>query len=215
MDRETAAAYENQAAAWIERRRPEWLTDGRFDAFAARLPAGARVADLGCGPGWYAEALRARGAKPIALDLSRAMLADAARRAPEVPRVRADLRALPFARASLDGAWAIKCYQHLPLAELPAALAALRRALRAGAAVLLTLSNLEASEPTPSEREAGFAERRFADDDLPGRLFTLLDRSRALRLVESAGFEVLGHEAIGGRNGFWHWLPLACARGGA
>lgn len=85
MDARTAAAYDAQAAAWIERRRPQWLEDGRFDAFAARLP-------------------------------------DAAHRAPGVPLVRADLHALPLARASLDGAWAVNCYQHLSLRELPVAI---------------------------------------------------------------------------------------------
>jgi TDG/mug DNA glycosylase family protein len=212
MDGRTALAYEAEAARWVERRRPQWLDDGRLDAFAARLPAGALVADLGCGPGWYAEAFRARGLRAIALDLSAAMLADAARRAPDVPRVRADLHALPFARGSLDGAWAMKCYQHLPLAELPLALARLHRALRPGASVALTLANLDAADASPQEREAGAIERRFEGEELRGRLFSLLDRAQVFRFLEGAGFRITGHETTGGHNRFWHWLELERAR---
>ncbi len=208
MDARTAAAYEAEAARWIGRRRPEWLDDGRLDAFAGRLPAGALVADLGCGPGWYAEAFRARGLRALALDLSAAMLADVGQRAPGLPRVRADLHALPFAAGSLDGAWAVKCYQHLPLVELPVALARLHSALRPGAPVQLTLANLDATDTSPEERAAGAFERRFEGEELRGRLFSLLDRAQAFRILEAAGFQVTAHETTGGQNRFWHWLTL-------
>lgn len=67
-----------------------------------RLPwrAGWRVLDVGCGAGRHAHALAAAGARPIGLDLSRALL----RRAREaaVPLVRADMRRLPVRAGSMD-----------------------------------------------------------------------------------------------------------------
>jgi TDG/mug DNA glycosylase family protein len=212
MDPKTAHAYESAAGVWVEQRRPEWLDDGRLDAFARDLRPGARVADLGCGPGWYAEALRTRGFRPIAADLSAAMLAEAGRRAPDVPRVRADLFALPFARGSLDAAWAVKCYQHLPLAELPVALARLHGALRRGGSLRLTLANLAAAESASlAERARGIGEQRFDDAAMQGRLFTLLDADTARALVVGAGFDRVRCEAIGRRD-FWLWIEARRAR---
>jgi TDG/mug DNA glycosylase family protein len=211
MDVRTARQYETAAAAWVEARRPEWLDDGRLDAFTARLGAGARVADLGCGPGWYAQAFRDRGLRPVAVDVSAAMLGEAARRAPTVSLVRGDLYALPFARASLDAAWAPKCYQHLPLAELPVGLARLHDALRPGARVCLTLANLAAVQASDAERARGVAEHRFDDAAMQGRLFTLLDAAAASALVRGAGFDRVRSEIVG-RNGFWHWIEARRAR---
>lgn len=67
-----------------------------------RLPwrAGWRVLDVGCGAGRHARALAAAGARPIGLDLSRALLLRA--REAAVPLVRADMRRLPVRAASVD-----------------------------------------------------------------------------------------------------------------
>ena len=133
VDRVTARIYEERADDWIARRGPRAIEDGSLDGFASLLPDSARVADLGCGPGWYAAHLRASGFRVVAFDLSRAMLDAAGRRHPGMDRVRGDLVALPFADGSLDAAWAAASYQHLPGGELPVALARLHAALRVGA----------------------------------------------------------------------------------
>lgn len=69
---------------------------------AGALPwrAGWRVLDVGCGAGRHARALVRAGARPVGLDLSRALL----RRAREVgiPLIRADMRRLPVRPASFD-----------------------------------------------------------------------------------------------------------------
>ena len=71
---------------------------------APRLPSDGIVLDGGCGPGRHLLALRERGFQPVGLDRSRALLGEAAARAPDLVRslVRGDLRALPFR----DGAFA-------------------------------------------------------------------------------------------------------------
>ena len=214
MDRRTAEAYESGAAEWIARRRPRALRDGRLDAFLAGLPRGALIADLGCGPGWYAAAMRRRGYRAVAVDGCAAMLAAAGARDRRLARVRADLAALPFAREALDGGWALNCYSHVPRRELALALADLHRVLRPGAPVALTLTNLDAL------RDADSGRRRTGDDDeierrstealMAGRLFTAVTRARAVALLTGAGFTgVRTHQVA---DTFWLGLTARRAR---
>src|SRR5690348_14368613 len=77
----TRAAYDRIAPAYVERNGgppPPQLIATR-DRFAAMLPPGARVLDLGCGPGIQTAWLRERGLRPVGGDLSTGMLEQARR----------------------------------------------------------------------------------------------------------------------------------------
>ena len=210
MDRRTAEIYERHAGEWIAQR--DVSADGRrrLNEFATGLRRGARVADLGCGPGWYAALLRRRGLEVVALDLSRAMLREARVRARGVALVRGDLARLPFARASLDAAWARNTYMHLPESQLPATFAELHRVLRPGARVRLSLANLEALAPTARERERGLVARRGGEPRFRGRLFVARDARGWCDLFEGAGFDSIELEP--GHEPFWLWLSARRAR---
>ena len=205
MDRPTAAAYARHAGEWIAARGPSPLATKRLERFAARLRRGARVADLGSGPGWYAEILQAGGLASVALDLTREMLREAGRRYPHLPRVQADLGALPFARGSFDGAWAINCLSHLSAAELPLALAHLHHSLRVDGFIEFTLVDLETVDPTADELCRGTTQRRFDDDRFGGRLFTAVTKDRARVLLEGAGFDRIRIERPEQRP-VWLWI---------
>lgn len=207
MDERTRAIYQRGARRWVAARRPDALADGRLAAFVRRLGRGSRVADLGCGPGWYAAALGQAGMRVVALDSSEAMLSIAAQSAAATVRVCADLAALPFTRGSLDGAWAINCYCHVPLAELPLALAELHAAVRPGGAVELTLPRLEAFEGMRDRGGEGQARSRRGE--LPGRLFIGVTETRARALLHAAGFEHV--RATRHERGFW--ICLRARRG--
>ncbi len=198
MDRQTARVYEREAQRWIDARSPRPLVKRRLSALAKQLTPGARVADLGSGPGWYAASMSRLGLRPVAVDLSAAMLRAAGRRMPGLPRVRADLAELPIARESLAAAWAINCYMHLPAAQLPIALAHLHAAIEVGGRVELTLPSLEHSR------------RSRVDDRFPGRLFTVLSPDQIVHLFECAGFEGVQVDAL--RSGFWLWVRAQRAR---
>jgi SAM-dependent methyltransferase len=83
----------------------------RNDAEAGRLVSllvrtlpwrsGWRVLDAACGAGRHLLALEQAGVRPIGFDLSAALLRRA-REASRRPLVRADLRAIPFRRGSMD-----------------------------------------------------------------------------------------------------------------
>jgi SAM-dependent methyltransferase len=74
-DRHVAAV-----CAWLEGTRPR------------------AVLDLACGAGRHTEALRRRGLRALGVDLSLTLLA----LRPDLPRVRGDMRCLPFTRDSFD-----------------------------------------------------------------------------------------------------------------
>lgn len=203
-DPRTREIYEREAREWIARRGPRAVEDGRLDRFAARLSPGSRVADLGCGPGWYASAFAERGFRSFALDLSAAMLAEV----PDgLPRVRANLLELPFGNRSLDAAWAHSCYQHLPLAALPGALAQLQRALRVDGRVELTLARIP-QDATEQERNAGEAERRQQTGAHAGRLFSHHSPESIATLMEGAGFSDPDVSALPGD----FWLSVSAQR---
>ncbi len=104
---------------------------GLMAAFTARLPAGADVADLACGPARDGARLAEAGYRIAGIDRSAGMLAIAARALPG--RVaQADLRYLPLAAASLDGIWCCAALLHIPHGGTMTALREIRRVLRPG-----------------------------------------------------------------------------------
>jgi len=63
--------------------------------------AGLRVLDVACGAGRHARAVEERGARPVGLDLSWALLTRA-RTVTRAPLIRADMRWLPIRPATID-----------------------------------------------------------------------------------------------------------------
>jgi len=210
VDRRTARVYERHAAVWIARRRVSADARRRLDGLSRELRSGARVADLGCGPGWHAALLRKRGFEVIGLDFASTMLREARVRARGVDLVRGDLAHLPFARASLDAAWARNSYMHLPAGELPGALAELQRVLRPGARVRMSLGNLDVLAPSAREREVGLVSRRGGEARFRGRLFVGRDARGWRDLFEGAGFRAIRIEP--GHEPFWLWVSARRAR---
>jgi len=132
--------YDDMAAGYAVRFGSELSgpdSDTEFlDAALARLPAGP-VLDVGCGPAQVSRYLIARGRAAIGLDLSRAMLAQAARLVPAARLIAADLAELPVRRASCAAAVASYSLHHLPRALLPAVLAGLRDVLAPGGVLVV------------------------------------------------------------------------------
>ncbi|MCV6592465.1 MAG: class I SAM-dependent methyltransferase, partial [Silicimonas sp.] len=72
-DRETLDVYDQRAAEYAT----HFTADGaskHLSAFIAALPEGARVLDLGCGPGTAARKMAAAGLKVEAWDASAEMV---------------------------------------------------------------------------------------------------------------------------------------------
>ena len=97
--------------------------------------AGLTVLDVGCGSGRYLRELRDRGATPMGLDLSEAMLAKARAIARQV--ARANLCALPIRSMSVDVMVSGLALGDVPNLEM--ALVEMARALRPGGCVVYSV----------------------------------------------------------------------------
>lgn len=177
-DRQTIDAYEANAAAYARRFRVVRLTRP-LKAFIDALPAGARVLDLGCGPGDASAHMRAAGLHPDPVDASPAMVAMANDR----HRVGARLGTFDDldAVAAYDGIWANFSLLHAPRADLPRHLAAIRRALNTRGLLHIAM-------------KTGSGEVR----DRLGRSYTYVDRQELAALLAAAGFTIVA--AANGRE---------------
>jgi ubiquinone/menaquinone biosynthesis C-methylase UbiE len=145
--------------------------------FAADLPTGALVADVGCGPGNDTVRLRGLGLRAHGFDLSHAMLT-----ARDVPgQVCADLRALPLPDGVLDGLWCIAVLLHIPRAMVPGALAEFHRVLHPGGLATLSIA----------EGDGSSWERYPFQQDVPDRYFVYHSADAFGALISAAGFEIL------------------------
>lgn len=168
----TLGVYEERAGEWALRRTAQMEPAREFTEWMAGL---GPVVDLGCGPGWHLPALPPG---TIVLDGAAGMLRLVPSHASDAPRVQADLRALPFARGSLGGAWAERSLVHVDRRLVPMAMWDLHRAIRVGGGVHLGLfgDDLEHGE--------------IEGDDFPGRSFSGWPEPLLGHVLEGAGFRV-------------------------
>ena len=194
------ATYDRIAGLYLERQQQWRSPDGpsflRLERrFLAALPAGGRIADVGCGPALDGARFDRAGYEVVGVDLSEGMLAHAARcLAGRV--VQADMRALPIAAGALDGVWCAASLLHVPDEHTTVVLGEFERVLRRdGCLALVTAlgagTALEAVPYQPAE----------------SRWFVHRLRESLQAQLEDAGFALVCEEAIAG-NRLW-WCVLA------
>ncbi|MFC4530001.1 class I SAM-dependent DNA methyltransferase [Sphaerisporangium dianthi] len=192
----TRATYDLIAPEYARRwsSSPEWVT-AEIDRLRASLPAGARVADIGCGPGHHTRLLRERGFRVAGFDLSRKMLT-AAGGGPGL--VQADMRALPVATRSLDAVWCVAALLHIPRPEVPVVLGEFGRVLRPGGELTLSVA----------EGDGEGWENVSYEQSL--RRWFVSHRIEPLgALLTEAGFSVAGHSR---RSTHRDWLLIHARR---
>jgi cyclopropane fatty-acyl-phospholipid synthase-like methyltransferase len=110
-----------------------------LDEFTARLPSGARVLDLGCGPGVPSTRLLADHFDVIGVDISATQLDAARRNVPGASFVHGDLAHVDFPPESFDGVAALYSISHVPREEHGALFERVSRWLVPGGLFLATL----------------------------------------------------------------------------
>ncbi len=106
---------------------------GRPDAWFQ----GKRVLEAACGPGWYAEFVRRKGAQVVAVDLSRAVDYAHGRCGPDGPAfVQGDITRLPIREGMFDYVYCYSAIQHT--SDTQATLRNLVRAAKPGATVTVS-----------------------------------------------------------------------------
>ncbi|HEY2601843.1 MAG TPA: methyltransferase domain-containing protein [Thermoleophilaceae bacterium] len=158
----------------------------RLTLAALELAPGERVLDIGCGPGYLAaEMAETVGAGGLVrgVDPSAPMLGLAARREPSGDAARIELSegdalSLPVPDSSFDVAVSTQVYEYV--ADIPAALAEARRALRPGGRILILDTDWDSivwrsSDDERMARVLSAWDEHLAHRDLPRHLPQLLD----------------------------------------
>jgi SAM-dependent methyltransferase len=149
--------------------------------FVARLiescPEGGIVLDAACGTGPYIGMVLEAGRRVTGIDQSAGMLAQAKDRYPDVRFDEVGLQELE-ADAAFDAAMCLDAMEHVPPEEWSTVLANLRRALRPGAHLYLTVEE---------------ADRK--------------DLDRAFEQASEAGLPVVHGEDVGDETGGYHYYP--------
>jgi ubiquinone/menaquinone biosynthesis C-methylase UbiE len=170
----TSATYDQIAADYAAQSwRADALTESRR-RFAARLTAGARVLDVGCGPAHDTAGLRELGLRASGFDRSRGMLAQARG---DVPLLLGDMRCLPVRDSALDGLWVCASFLHIPKRDAPAVLVELRRVLRPGGVLFISIKR-------------GQGQRWIAHGASGQRFFVFYQEDELDTLLTAAGFAV-------------------------
>lgn len=135
----TQQVYERQAVAY-DAARSRALFEARWLArFAACLPEGGHVLDLGCGAGepiarWF----MAEGFKVTGVDFAAPMLDLARTRWPQGDWRQGDMRSLDL-DMTFDGVIAWDSFFHLPASEQPGCIARMCAHLKPGGSLLVTV----------------------------------------------------------------------------
>lgn len=175
----------------------------------AHVRAGQRVLDLGCGEGWFAQALTAAGAEVVAVDVAEEPLRRARARAPGLDtRLLPATGRWPLPDSSFDLVWAGEVIEHV--ADTAAWMSQLRRVLRSGSSVLLsTPDHGRLTLLTLALRARAFDEHFSPRSDH----LRFYSRRTLEALLEDFGFVDVGVHGVGGLPGA-HPLLLASARRG-
>jgi SAM-dependent methyltransferase len=181
-DSDTIATYQSVAEEYRERHGDRSgiaeLVEQFLDALEATLDGeSARIADVGCGPGWESATFAERGHAVVGVDLTPAFLDAAQAEAPSADFARMDMRSLGFAADAFDGLWACASFLHVPREDAPATLREFRRVLRPDGVLLLSVKE-------------GDGEKEGDSYDEDRRQFTLYRADQLRQMAADAGFTV-------------------------
>jgi len=199
----TIAAYDASAAAYRDGTAalpPE--VAAAIDAVAGQLGAGARVLEIGSGPGRDARALEERGVSVRRTDVSPgfvALLAASGHAADLLDPLVDDLGDPERGGAPYDGVWANACLLHVARPDLPLVLRRLAAATRSGGVLHLSLKE--------GDSEAWSAHGHVAAP----RLFVFWREGPLREALDGAGWSVqrlVRHDGVRGDR----WLVVTATR---
>jgi ubiquinone/menaquinone biosynthesis C-methylase UbiE len=195
--------YDRVAGAYLAWREEEpfFLQPELLD-LSGRLPANARVLDVGCGAGVPLTHFLSQRFMVTGVDLSAQQLVRARQRVPRATFLQQDMLALDVQARSFDAVTSFYSIIHVPRDRHGLALANMRRALKPGGLLLIMTGN---------EDLAG-----DIDDFYGAEMYwSHFDRETSLETIRNAGFEVIWEKIIPDRPSGAHLLVLAQERGDA
>ena len=183
VERGYDAIADRYAAVVRASRGPDTYFCAFLDRVLARVPAGGRVLDLGCGSGSITSELTRQAGVVVGLDRSSAQLRLARQNAPTAILVRADIAAIPFAPGSFDVVLAFWSLIHVRRDLHADVLRTIRRCLRPAGVLAGTFG----SGDNPQERSDFFG---------APMVWSHFDAETNRRLVRDAGFDVVQAEEV-------------------
>jgi SAM-dependent methyltransferase len=188
-------------------------THRRFVAdLLERCPPGGTVLDAGCGTGKYFAMVLDAGRRVVGADQSTGMLSRARARFPAVPLEKVGLQELDFDGA-FDGVLCVDAMENIPPEDWPVVLDNLRRAVRPGGHLYLTVEEVEERELDRLLVEAtarGLPVVRGEDLGEGGGYHYYPSRSQVAAWLEAAGLTVVAQDASAGEGyGYLHLLVRA------
>lgn len=163
----------------------KWFKHGavlsELEKFAALLPAGATVLDVGCGPGLDTAVLQSHYLNAIGLDYSHEMMrVGRDEHNCLAPFVQADMRCLPVGQ-QIDGIWASASLLHLQRDEVLPTFHEFWRVLKPDGVLYLSVKQGVGEEWVRTEKYG---------HDLP-RFFTFWQPETLDPLLETAAFQII------------------------
>jgi SAM-dependent methyltransferase len=153
-----------------------------LDELAARLPAGGRVLDLGCGNGAKIARLGERF-EVVAVDISEQQLELARARLPQATLLRGDFGDLDFSAGTFDAITALYSIMHVPRQEHRGLFERIAGWLKPDGLFLASLSHVGGPDRTSE----------WLGVDM---FFSAFDAETNRRLVRESGFELVLDELV-------------------
>lgn len=182
-DTKTIGVYDQKAAEYQQLLNAAPEENAALAEFMASLPAGARVLDLGCGPGTWARPMLAAGFDVEAIDASAGMVAEA-QRIPGLKVRQASFDVLDGENL-YEGIWANFSLLHAPKSDMPRLLARLRQLLKNGG--LLHIGLKEGSGEARDSLDRFYA--YYTPDEIADLLAPLGMTVSGLRRGEDVGLD--------------------------
>ncbi|HEY1775078.1 MAG TPA: class I SAM-dependent methyltransferase [Solirubrobacteraceae bacterium] len=167
------------------------LPEGPPERFAERrdflieaVADAQKVIDVGCGAGWFCEALQSAGAQVVGVDVAGEAIRRARQRCPDVEFALVDGTRLPYVESSFDAAWLGETLEHVQ--DGIALLEEIGRVLKPGARLIGTTPN-----HGPWQRlRLGLSARAFEEHFEPRSDHVRFFTTATLRtLLEVCGYE--------------------------
>ena len=172
----TAKSYDLIAQRYAD----QWFTKPAtliIDRFIGYVVSPSLVLDVGCGPGGYSYYMVSHGIRIIGIDMSRNMLNEASERCGFNKFARMNMLNMGINTDVFDGLWVCASFLHIPKRDAPVVLKELRRALRPGGVLFISVKR-------------GRDERWIAHGSGHQRFFAFYQEDELDRLLAAAGFAV-------------------------
>ena len=204
------ADYDADASTYDDELYPATSHRSFVERLLATCPPGGIVLDAPCGTGQYFALVAAVGRRVVGIDQSAGMLAQARARGIAVALHQAGLQELAF-DCEFDAAMTVDAMENVFPEDWPAVLANLRRAVRPGGHLYLTVEEvaetlIDAAFADLSSRGLPVVRGEVTEGDVAGYHY-YPGRDQVARWLEAVGLAIVDHDTEAIEDwGYWHLL---------